>query len=191
MPLELPLIDAKASTAGIVPPSIAFRIVDSDGNEVPQGMAGELLLKGDNVFSTYWRQPEATKAAFTEDGWFKTGDIARQDEDGFLSLVDRKKDMFISGGENVYPVEIESLLAGLPGIKEAAMVGVPDAKWGEVGHLAVVVAENGPTESEILLYLSARLAKYKIPKYISFTEALPRTGTGKIQKNVLKQSLRG
>ncbi|GAN78837.1 AMP-binding protein [Acidocella aminolytica] len=189
MPIHIPIIDQKAGATGLVPPAIQTRIVGAEGQEVAPGMAGELLLKGDNIFIGYWRAPEETAKAFTEDGWFRTGDIARQDEDGFLFLVDRKKDMFISGGENVYPVEIEAVLAALPGIREAAVVGVPDARWGEVGHLAVVVAENGPDENLILEFLNARLARYKIPKYISFVEVLPRTGTGKIQKPQLRIQL--
>ncbi len=189
MPRHIPLIDQKAGAAGLVPPAIQLRIVDAQGEEVPPGSPGELLLKGDNIFSGYWRAPEETAKAFNEDGWFRTGDIARQDEDGYLFLVDRKKDMFISGGENVYPVEIEAALAALPGIREAAVVGVPDARWGEVGHLAVVAAENGPDEAMILEFLNARLARYKIPKYVSFVAALPRTGTGKIQKPQLRAQL--
>ncbi|WP_298282427.1 AMP-binding protein [Acidocella sp.] len=191
MPLHIPLIHAKAGAAGLVPPAIAIRIIEASGADVPPGMAGELLLKGENIFSGYWRAPEETAKAFTEDGWFKTGDIAHQDEDGFLHLVDRKKDMFISGGENVYPVEIEAVLAALPGVREAAVVGVPDAKWGEVGHLAVVVAEDGPGEAALRAYLNANLARYKIPKYISFMSSLPRTGTGKVQKNLIRQTLHG
>ncbi|MGE4481971.1 AMP-binding protein [Acidocella sp.] len=189
MPIHIPLIDQKAGATGLVPPAIRLRIVDAAGQDVPPGMAGELLLKGENIFTGYWRAPEETAKAFTEDGWFRTGDIARQDEDGFLFLVDRKKDMFISGGENVYPVEIEAALAALPGIREAAVVGVPDARWGEVGHLAVVIADTGPDAAAILEFLNTRLARYKIPKYVSFVEALPRTGTGKIQKPQLRQQL--
>lgn len=189
MPQHIPLIDTKAGATGIVPPSIRLRIVDAEGGDVPAGVAGELLLKGDNLFSGYWRAPEETAKAFTQDGWFRTGDIVRQDEDGFLFLIDRKKDMFISGGENIYPVEIEAALAGLPGISEAAVVGVPDARWGEVGHLAVVVAAGGPDEAAILAHFATRLARYKTPKHISFVEALPRTGTGKIQKTILRRTL--
>jgi fatty-acyl-CoA synthase len=189
MPVHIPLIDQKAGATGLVPPAIRLRIVDAEEQDVPPGSPGELLLKGDNIFAGYWRAPEETAKAFTEDGWFRTGDIARQDDDGYLFLVDRKKDMFISGGENVYPVEIEAALAALPGIREAAVVGVPDARWGEVGHLAVAVAENGPDETVILEFLNARFARYKIPKYVSFVEALPRTGSGKIQKPRLRAQL--
>lgn len=189
MPVHIPLIDQKAGAAGLIPPSIQTRIVDANGDDVAPGMAGELLLKGENIFTAYWRAPDETAKAFTAEGWFRTGDIARQDEDGFFFLVDRKKDMFISGGENVYPVEIEAVLAGMPGIREAAVIGVPDPRWGEVGHLAVVVAEPGPDAQEILAFLNTRLARYKIPKYVSFVAALPRTGTGKILKPGLRDLL--
>ncbi len=191
MPLHIPLIDAKAGSTGIVPPAVSLRIIDAAEQDVPPGVTGELLLKGDNIFCGYWRAAEETAKAFTADGWFRTGDIARQDEDGFLFLVDRKKDMFISGGENVYPAEIEAILADMPGIREAAMIGVPDPRWGEVGHLAVAVAPDGPDKGAILAYLGERLARYKIPKYVSFIEAMPRTGTGKIQKTVLRVTLPG
>ena len=189
MPPHIPLIDAKAGATGIVPPAISLRIVDADEQDVPPGTPGELLLKGDNIFSGYWRAPEETAKAFTVDGWFRTGDIARLDDEGFLFLVDRKKDMFISGGENVYPVEIEAVLAELPGVRRCAVVSVPDPRWGEVGHLVVVVGPEGPDEVMIRAYLTARLARYKLPKHITFMDELPQTGTGKILKTQLRHNL--
>ncbi|MGH8117331.1 MAG: AMP-binding protein [Rhodanobacteraceae bacterium] len=190
MPLELALIDRKAGSVGLVPPGMRLRIVDADGRDVPPGGAGELWLKGRNVFSAYWRAPAETAKAFNGDGWFRTGDIVSQDEEGFLYVVDRRKDMFISGGENVYPAEVEAVLTELAGIREAAVVGVPDARWGEVGHLAVVVAHDGPGAATIQAFIEARLARYKVPKYVSFVEALPRTGSGKIQKTRLREQIR-
>lgn len=189
MPLDIPLIDRKAGSVGLVPPALQIRIVDAAARDVAAGQPGELLLRGDNVFSGYWRAPEKTAAAFTGDGWFRTGDVVRQDEDGFLFVVDRKKDMFISGGENVYPAEIEAMLAKLPGVLEAAVVGVPDARWGEVGHLAVVVAADGPNEETIREFIGRELARYKIPKYVTFLASLPRTGSGKIRKSRLREQL--
>lgn len=189
MPLEPRLIDRKAGSVGLVPPGMRLRIVDADGSDAPSGEAGELWLKGDNVFSAYWRAPEETAKAFTDDGWFRTGDIVSQDEDGFLYVVDRKKDLFISGGENVYPAEVESVLMELPGVREAAVVGVPDARWGEVGNLAVGVASEGPDEAAIRAFLETRLARYKVPKYVSFVDALPRTGSGKVVKARLREQL--
>ncbi len=190
MPPDVALLDHKAGSVGLIPPGIRFRIVDAETRDAPPGSPGELWLQGDSIFSGYWRAPEQTAAAFTKDGWFRTGDIVRQDEDGFLFLVDRKKDMFISGGENVYPAEIEAALARLPGVREAAVVGVADERWGEVGHLAVVVLDNGPDEASIRAFLGTELARYKIPKYVSFVASLPRTGSGKIQKSRLREQLR-
>lgn len=190
MPLHLPLIDAKAGASGLAPPAIQTRIVDATGHEAAPGDRGELLLKGLNVFSAYWRAPQATAEAFTPDGWFRSGDIALRDEDGFLYFVDRKKDMFISGGENVYPAEIEAVLAAMPGLRETALIGVADDRWGEVGHLVVVTTgPDAPDEARIRAFLEARLARYKLPKYLSFTDALPRTGSGKVAKPVLRSRL--
>ncbi|HEX7380685.1 MAG TPA: AMP-binding protein [Nevskiaceae bacterium] len=190
MPLHLPLVDAKAGASGLVPPAIRIRIVDDEGNDVAPGERGELLLKGLNVFSAYWRAPQATADAFTPDGWFRTGDIALQDADGFLYFVDRRKDMFISGGENVYPAEIEAVLAAMPGLRETALVGVADERWGEVGHLVVVASgPDAPDEARIRAFLETRLARYKLPKYVSFTDALPRTGSGKVAKPELRKRL--
>src|SRR5262249_6060794 len=148
---------------------------------------GELMLAGPVVCLGYFRNPEATRAALSDDGWFATGDLARQDEDGFYYIVDRKKDMFISGGENVYPAEIEQVLAELPGIAESAVIGVPDARWGEVGR-AVVVLRRGATMDEglILAHCRANLAKYKVPRSVVFADGLPRNAGGKVLKPELK-----
>jgi fatty-acyl-CoA synthase len=138
----------------------------------------------------YWRQPDATRAAFDADGWFRTGDIARFDARGFLWLVDRKKDMFISGGENVYPAEIEGVLAAHAHILECAVVGIPDERWGEVGHLAVVTRDGGALEfAEILAFLEPRVARYKLPKHFSVVSALPRNAAGKVLKGALRTML--
>ncbi len=190
MSTDLSTIRRKRGSAGLAPPTIEVRIVDTSGRPVPSGTPGELLLRGDNLSPAYWRNPEETAKAHDSDGWFATGDIVRCDEDGFFWIVDRRKDMFISGGENVYPAEIEALLIGYPGIRECAMVGVPDARWGEVGHLAIAVFESGDFDVErVRAFLADRLARYKLPKYVSIIEALPRTATGKIQKAVLSARL--
>lgn len=189
MPLDVALIGRKAGSVGLVPPALQFRIVDAEARDVAVGHPGELWLKGDNVFAGYWRAPEQTAAAFTDDRWFRTGDVVLQDEDGFLFVVDRKKDMFISGGENVYPAEIEAVLARMPGVREAAVVSVADARWGEVGHLAVVVAEDGPDEATIRAFIGRELARFKIPRYVTFVASLPRTGSGKVQKSRLREQL--
>ncbi len=153
----------------------------------PGAGPGEVLVKGPNVTPGYWRNPEATAAAFTEDGWFRTGDLATFDEDGHLHIVDRLKDMFISGGENVYPAEVENVLFEHPAVAEAAVVGVPDGKWGEVG-CAFVVPAHDVTGDELREFLLRKLAKYKVPVRFEFAEALPRTASGKVRKAELRPS---
>jgi len=190
MPADLALIDARAGSAGLAMPAVATRIVDEQDNECPPGAAGELLLKGDNIFQGYWRRPEETERAFTADGWFRTGDIARADAEGYHWLVDRKKDMFISGGENVYPAEIEAALADHPAIAECAVVGMPDPRWGEIGHLVATCRDGAVLDLAIILnHLENRLARYKLPKALTLVAALPRTGSGKIQKTILREQL--
>lgn len=187
MPLDPKLIGPRAGSVGVAAPALRCRVVDASGADCPPGEPGELLLKGGNITRGYWRRPEESRAAFTDDGWFRTGDIVRGDEDGYYWVVDRAKDMFISGGENVYPAEIEAQLAGHPAIKECAVVGVPDAQWGEVGHLFLVT--TGPVEGDaVLADLRQRLARYKVPKYVSFLDVLPRNGAGKVLKRHLRDS---
>ena len=186
MPLDLQLIDARAGSVGIAAPGLRCRVVDAAGRDCPAGEAGELVLKGGNITSGYWQRPEESRAAFTADGWFHTGDIVRADAEGYYWVVDRAKDMFISGGENVYPAEIEAVLSGHPAIKECAVVGVPDAQWGEVGHLFLVT--SSPVEGDALLAeLRGKLARYKVPKHVSFLDALPRNGAGKVLKRHLRE----
>lgn len=189
-PLDPAHVALHAGSCGMPTSRVRTRIVDVADHLLPPGEAGELQISGDNLFTGYWRQPEASAAAFTSDGWFRTGDIARIDAHGFLWIVDRKKDMYISGGENVYPAEVEAALAGLPGLAEAAVVGVPDDRWGEVGHLAIVVlADHIIVRETVLAHLDGRLARYKLPKYVTLLEALPRTGSGKVIKADLRALL--
>jgi fatty-acyl-CoA synthase len=190
MSLDLDVIRTKAGSVGVPTPNIETRIVDDSGKECCSNQAGELLLRGANITQGYWRNPKATAEAFTDDGWFKTGDIASCDEDGFIYIVDRKKDMFISGGENIYPAEIEAALSGLKGVLELAVVGMPDAKWGEIGHVAVVCEENIIIDINLIKqWLNPKLASYKLPKRVTMLPELPRTGSGKIQKKLLKEQL--
>jgi fatty-acyl-CoA synthase len=161
---------------------------DRDGRAVGRGAVGEIWLRGPSVSSGYWRQEAATRAAFS-DGWYRTGDAAYQDAEGFYFIVDRWKDMYISGGENVYPAEVEAVMATLPGIAEVAVVGQPDANWGEVGEAFVVA--NGTTPvvpADIIQLLRQQLAGYKVPKTITLIDALPRTGSGKVKKTALRRA---
>ncbi len=178
---------AKAGSIGRPVFHLNARIVDDDGKPVGVDQVGELLIKGPNVMKGYWNRPEANEEAFV-DGWFRTGDLARMDEDGDLFIVDRKKDMFISGGENVYPAEVEDAIYELEQVAEAALIGVLDAKWGEVGKAFVVVKDGmSLSEDECLEYLKTKLAKYKIPKSVVFIEALPRNAAGKVLKKSLRE----
>ncbi|PPU77495.1 AMP-binding protein [Xanthomonas cucurbitae] len=189
MSVDQAVIRRKLGAVGISTPAVQTRVLDADGNDCQPEVAGELLLRGPNLSPGYWRDPHASAEALDAQGWFHTGDIVRRDADGFFWVVDRKKDMFISGGENVYPAEIEATLADHPQIRECAVVGIADPQWGEVGYLAIVPA--GPTLDleQIREYLIARLAKYKVPKHLRVVQALPRTATGKLQKAQLKRSL--
>lgn len=166
------------------------KIVDGDGVEVTQGEVGELLVRGPLITPGYWNRPDANAQTFEVGGWMRTGDVARRDEDGCYYLVDRIKDMYISGGENVYPAEVENILAAHRDILEAAVLGVPDERWGEVG-CACVIAKPGhtPNEADVVAFCIERLAKYKIPKSIRFMQDFPRTPAGKVRKHLLRDSL--
>jgi len=158
-----------------------------DGGEVPAGEVGELCLRGPHVCKGYWNNPEATATALDAEGWFHTGDLARRDADGFFYIAGRKKDMIISGGVNVYPAEIEGELLLHPGVRDAAVVGVPHPTWGETGIAFVVPGEEPPAAEDLAAFLEGRLAKYKIPRDFVFIEALPRTPYGKVVKGELRE----
>jgi fatty-acyl-CoA synthase len=164
------------------------RIVDLDGNDLPKGEMGEVLIKGPNVIREYWRRPEETAKSIV-DGWLHSGDMGYFDDEGYLYLVDRRKDMYISGGENVYPAEVEDVIMGFSEVADVGVIGIPDETWGEVG-MAVVVKAPGieVTEERIIEQCRGKLAKYKIPKKVTFIEELPRTLTGKILKKDLRAS---
>ena len=190
MSVEKEVIRTRPGSVGLPGPTVQTRIVDIDGHDCPPGTPGELWLRGPNLFSGYWRDAQATDRAFDAHGWFATGDVVLCDEEGFFWIVDRKKDMYISGGENVYPAEIERVLAQYPAIAQCAVVGVPDPQWGEAGYLAVVAAQPELREDEVRTFLSARLARYKIPRYIQIVAELPRTATGKLQRARLRELFR-
>lgn len=168
-----------------------MRLVDEQGCDVPTGEVGELLIRGPHVFSGYWRNPEATAESLV-DGWFHTGDMARRDEEGFYTIVGRSKDMIISGGENVYAAEVEAVFREHPAVAEAALIGKPDEKWGEVGLMIVVPREGGaPPAEELVRFCQRRLARYKVPKEIVFARELPYSPYGKVEKVKLREQFLG
>lgn len=167
---------------------VETRIVDDAGADVGPGEVGELLVRGPHVFSGYWRRPEATAEVLGEDGWLRTGDLARRDEDGFYYIVDRRKQIIISGGENVYPLEVETVLHSHPDVSASAVFGVADPKWGEAVTAAVVLRPGARVgEEELRRWCRSELAGYKVPKRIHFLEALPQTPAGKIDKKALRE----
>ncbi|MFD8207861.1 long-chain fatty acid--CoA ligase [Streptomyces sp. NPDC059695] len=172
----------RAGSAGVPHFFTDVRVLLPSGEEAAPGEKGEVTVAGPNVTPGYWNLPEATAAAF-RDGHFRSGDVAVVDEDGYVRLVDRLKDMIISGGENIYPAEVEDALLGHPGVAEAAVIGVPDARWGEVGR-AVVVLRAGAvvTGAELIAHLEGRLARYKIPRSVVLAPELPRNAAGKLLK---------
>jgi fatty-acyl-CoA synthase len=190
--LCLPPEDAirKLGYAGRPYPFVEVALRDPESGRLLEGAAeGELVVRGPNVFAGYWRNPQAT-AEVMSDGWLRTGDVAERDEEGDYRICARIKDMFISGGENVYPAEIESVLHEHPAVVEAAVVGVADERWGEVG-LAVVVLAAGTSagEEELLEHCRGRLAKYKVPRAVRFLDELPRSAMGKVQKDELRAAV--
>jgi fatty-acyl-CoA synthase len=188
---DLARIRSHPSAVGLPHLTVEMKLVDSEGREVALGEPGEIWTRGANVTPGYWRRPELNKTAF-EDGWFKTGDVAVQDTDGFYSIVDRIKDMFISGGENVYPAEIEATIVELDAVGDVAVIGIPDSQWGEVGCAYVVVAPGKSLDAASLeAHCRKRLAKFKVPKRYEIIANLPRTPSGKVQKHLLRDSQRG
>ncbi|CAM5306846.1 acyl-CoA synthetase [Streptomyces tanashiensis] len=177
---------SRAGSAGVPHFFTDVRVLLPSGEEAAPGEKGEVVVAGPNVTPGYWNLPEATAAAF-RDGGFRSGDVATVDEDGYVRLVDRLKDMIISGGENIYPAEVEDVLLGHPDVAEAAVIGVPDARWGEVGR-AVVVTRAGAavTEGELIAHLEGRLARYKVPRSVVLAPALPRNAAGKLLKAPLR-----
>jgi fatty-acyl-CoA synthase len=163
------------------------RILDREGNDLGPDEVGELCVRGGNVTTGYWNRPEATAETIV-DGWLHSGDAARYDAEGFYYIVDRWKDMFISGGENVYPAEVENVLYQHPAVAEVAVIGVPHPKWQEVGK-AILVTKEGQSvsEEEIIAFCQGKLARYKIPRSVAFVDVLPRTAAGKVLKRELRQ----
>ena len=163
------------------------RIVDGDGNDVAVGESGEIWMRGPGLTPGYWQKPEETAKAFTAEGWLQSGDIGRRDADGCYYVAGRIKEMYISGGENVYPAEVENVLARHPAVLESAIIGVPDEKWGEVGHAFVMLRPDAApvTAAEVIQFCRANVAGYKTPRHITFVDEFPRTAAGKIRKHLL------
>jgi long-chain acyl-CoA synthetase len=179
--------ERKVGSIGTPIEGVEMKVVDDDGNEVPQGEVGEIAIRGHNVMKGYWNRPEATDEVLSEDGWFRTGDMAKVDEDGYFYIVDRKKELIIRGGYNVYPREIEEVLYEHPAIAEAAVVGVPDSEMGEEVGAAVVVKSGEHLDADAIKeYCKEQVAAYKYPRKIWFPDELPKGPTGKILKKELK-----
>jgi len=181
--------DAIRKAGSIGKPNFYYqaKLVDDQGNEAGPNELGELILKGPTVTPGYWRNEKATRETIV-DGWFHTGDIMRRDEEGFLFVMDRIKNMYISGAENVYPAEVEYMLRNHPSVDSVAIIGVPDAKWGESGMAFVVLKPgNELTETELIAYCESRIAKYKIPKHVVFLSELPKNDAGKVDRQQLRR----
>ncbi|HWF78235.1 MAG TPA: long-chain fatty acid--CoA ligase [Caulobacteraceae bacterium] len=168
-------------------PMAQVRVVDEEGRDTAPGEPGEIVVKGDQVLSGYWRNPDATRASFT-DGWFRSGDVGVWDEDGYLYIVDRKKDMILTGGENVYPREVEEILYEHPAVVEAAVVGAPDPRWGEK-VVAVVCARETVTGADLVAFIRERIASYKKPRHVVFIDELPKNASGKVLKRELRERI--
>jgi len=184
--------ERKGGTVGFPLPGVGLRVRDDHSAVVPQGEIGGIEVKGPNVFSGYWRMPEKTREEFTDDGWFKTGDVGRIDDEGYVVIVGRSKDLIITGGYNVYPAEVEGVLNEMPGVAESAVIGVPHADFGEA-VVAVVVRRPGstPDAAQLIGQLKAKIANFKVPKQVFVVDELPRNTMGKVQKNLLREQHRG
>jgi len=176
-----------ATTSGCAIPGVEVRCVDCSGSEVARGDAGEIWVRGYNVMKEYFDNPQATREAITSDGWLKTGDIGVMDERGYIRITDRLKDMYISGGFNVYPAEIENALASIAGVAQSAVIGVADERMGEVGK-AFIVKKAGCdlTSQQVIDYCRTNLANYKVPRTVEFLDAMPLNASGKILKTALR-----
>jgi malonyl-CoA/methylmalonyl-CoA synthetase len=179
--------ERRGGTVGFPLPGVSLRVQDDQGHNLPVGEIGGIQVKGPNVFAGYWRMPEKTKEEFTSDGYFKTGDVGKVDERGYVVIVGRSKDLIISGGYNVYPAEIEGYINEMPGVAESALVGVPHPDFGEVGVAVVIVKPGAKVSADaVIAGLKSQLANFKIPKKCFVVDALPRNTMGKVQKNLLR-----
>ena len=184
---NIPTVKQFTGNIGVPVPSTDMTIRDEDGHDLPAGVPGEICIRGPQVMAGYWNRPEETAKVMTSDGFFKSGDIGIMDEQGFFKIVDRKKDMILVSGFNVYPNEIEEVIATMPGVLESAAVGVPDENSGEVVKLFIVKKDPNLTEKQVIDFCKEQFTNYKRPKYIEFKNELPKTNVGKI----LRRELRG
>lgn len=177
----------KLRSCGLAWPEIDLRIVDAKGEEVPRGSVGEVVMKAPIVMKGYWNRPDATAEAM-RDGWMHTGDVAYMDADGYVFIYDRLKDMIVSGGENIYPAEVENALFGHPDLYDVAVIGVPDAQWGEAVKAVVVAKPGAPKDpASVIAWARERIANYKVPKSVDFIEAIPRNPTGKVLRREIRK----
>jgi malonyl-CoA/methylmalonyl-CoA synthetase len=180
--------ERRGGTVGFPLPGVGIRVRGEGGQDLPRGEIGNIEVRGPNVFKGYWRMPEKTQEEFTADGWFKTGDVGKIDERGYVTIVGRSKDLIISGGYNVYPAEIEGYINDMPGVAESALVGVPHPDFGEVGVAVVTPKPGAQLDGEqIVAQLKSQLANFKIPKRCFVVDELPRNTMGKVQKNLLRE----
>ena len=184
--------ERRPGTVGFPLPGVELKITDAEsGTSLPDGEIGQIEVRGPNVFKGYWQMPEKTAAELREDGFFQTGDLGRIDEDGYVHIVGRSKDLIISGGYNIYPKEIESLLDDLPGVRESAVIGVPHSDFGETPVGLVVAEQSGALDLDAMMQkLGELVASYKRPRRLFQVEELPRNTMGKVQKNLLRESYR-
>ena len=181
-----PSDNIKQGSIGMPVPNTNCKVIDDDGNDLPLGEAGELCVKGPQVMKGYWQRPEATAETMTKDGWLKTGDVAVIGDDGYMKIVDRKKDMIIVSGFNVYPNEVEDIIVSHPDIIEAAAIGIPDVKSSEAVKVFAVRSDPSLTEKDVIDYARQNLTGYKVPRYIEFRDELPKTNVGKILRRELR-----
>ncbi|GAC1648073.1 MAG: acyl-CoA synthetase [Herpetosiphon sp.] len=182
--------ERRPGTVGVPFPRQAARVVDPQtGQPLPTGTDGEIEVRGAHLFAGYWRQPEATAAAFTDDGWFRTGDLGHIGDDGYYTITGRAKELIISGGYNIYPREVEDVLQSCAGVAEVAVLGLSDPQWGEQVVAAIVRSDAALTQEQVIHYCRERLASFKKPRRVEFVDSLPRNALGKIQKHLLRDQL--
>lgn len=177
----------KISSVGVVHPNVEAKIIDEEGKIVPKGVQGELCVKGYLVMAKYWNDPEKTRETIDEEGWCKSGDLAEMNEEGYVKITGRVKDMIIRGGENIYPIEIESYLMRHPAIRDVQVIGVSDEKMGQEVCACIIPHGDPPSLDDLRDFCTGQIAHYKIPKYVRFVKEYPMTVTGKIKKNIMRE----